>query len=135
MRRRFRSFRVFVRFIGRGMAVEWRETKEIPLLLWRREYRKAGAQVADICKMAGLGMVWIVPGGAVLSAAIVKFSHRARPSAFQKSSNVKDEEVLEEFAYAHQNDDTQQTACDTGKYAAEDDSQTATKLTVHPSDS
>lgn len=134
MRRRFRSFRLFVRFLGKGMAVEWRETKEIPLLLWRREYRKAGAQVADICKMAGLGMVWIVPGGAVLTAAIVKLSHRARPSAFQKKPKVKNEGALEEFVHTHQYDDPQQTACDTGKDTAEDDTQTALKLPVHPSD-
>jgi len=98
MKRRFRNFRVFVRFLGRGMAVEWRETKEIPLLLWRREYRKAGAQVADICKMAGLGMVWIVPGGAVLTAAIVKFSHRARPSAFQETSSCEEDVLTEKVS-------------------------------------
>jgi hypothetical protein len=65
------------------MHVEWRETKEIPSLLLRKEYKKAGVQVLDICKMAGLGIVWVIPGGAVITAFIVKFSYRMRPSAFQ----------------------------------------------------
>ena len=64
------------------MHVEWKETIEIPSLLMRKEYRKAGAQVVDIFKMAGLTVVWVVPGGAVITAMILKFSHKARPSAF-----------------------------------------------------
>jgi len=69
--------------LGRGLHIEWQETKEIPSLLLKREYKKAGAQVVDICKMAGLGIIWVIPGGAVLTAFIVKVSHKARPSAFQ----------------------------------------------------
>ena len=34
-------------------------------------------------------IVWIIPGGAVISAMIVKLSHKTRPSAFQ---NKKSEE-------------------------------------------
>ena len=37
----------------------------------------------DICKMVGLGIVWVLPGGAVITAFIVKFSYKVRPSAFQ----------------------------------------------------
>jgi hypothetical protein len=83
MKKRIDSFKVFSQKLGKGMHVEWRETKEIPSLLLRKEYKKAGAQVLDICKMAGLGIVWVIPGGAVITAFIVKFSYRMRPSAFQ----------------------------------------------------
>jgi len=85
MKKRIRNLRKFSRRIGRGMHVEWKETIEIPSLLIRKEYRKAGAQVVDIFKMAGLSVIWVVPGGAVITAMIVKFSHKARPSAFQSS--------------------------------------------------
>ncbi|SFZ98621.1 hypothetical protein MNB_SV-5-403 [hydrothermal vent metagenome] len=72
------------------MHIEWKETIEIPSLLMKKEYRKAGAQVVDIFKMAGLTVVWIVPGGAVITAMILKFSHKARPSAFlPKEKNRK----------------------------------------------
>jgi hypothetical protein len=84
MRKKVEAFKTFSREIGKGMHVEWKETREIPLQLWRGEYKKAGAQVFDICKMVGLGIVWVVPGGAVITAFIVKFSYRMRPSAFQK---------------------------------------------------
>ena len=87
MKRRVDSFKRFAEKIKRGMYVEWKETKEIPSLLLRREYKKAGAQVIDICKMAGLGVVWVIPGGAVMTAFIVKFSHRIRPSAFQEKKS------------------------------------------------
>jgi hypothetical protein len=83
MKKQIDSFKAFSKKLGKGMHVEWRETKEIPSLLLRKEYKKAGAQVLDICKMAGLGIVWVIPGGAVITAFIVKFSYRMRPSAFQ----------------------------------------------------
>ena len=89
MKKKIESFKSFTRKIGKGMHVEWRETKEIPSLILRREYKKAGAQVVDICKMVGLGIVWIIPGGAVLTAFIVKFSCKARPSAFQSNEETK----------------------------------------------
>ena len=68
--------------MGKGMHVELKETIAIPSLLIRREYKKAGAQVVDIFKMTGLVVVWVVPGGAVITAMILKFSHKMRPSAF-----------------------------------------------------
>ncbi len=82
MKHRIHRLRKFSRRIGRGLHVEWKETIEIPKLLKNREYKKAGDQVFDICKMAGLSVVWVIPGGAVLTAIIVKYSHKARPSAF-----------------------------------------------------
>ena len=91
MRKRIRNLKKFSRRIGRGMHVEFKETIEIPSLLIRREYRKAGAQVVDIFKMTGLAVIWVVPGGAVLTAVILKFSHKARPSAFHpKEEDAKE---------------------------------------------
>lgn len=53
-------------YIGlRGLHVELKETIEIPKLLKNKEYKRAGAQVLDIGKMARLTVIWIVPGGAV----------------------------------------------------------------------
>ena len=68
------------------MNVELKETLEIPKLLKNREYKKAGNQVIDIFKMAGIGIIWIVPGGAVLTTMLLKLSHKARPSAFHPDS-------------------------------------------------
>jgi len=82
MRSKVGRLRVFARRMGRGISIEWQETKEIPLLLRQREFKKAGEQVLDICKMAGLATIWVIPGGAVITAVILKVSHRARPSAF-----------------------------------------------------
>ncbi len=90
MKKRIQNLKKFTRRIGRGMHVELKETIEIPSLLIRREYKKAGAQVVDIFKMTGLAVVWVVPGGAVITAVILKFSHKMRPSAFRS----KDKEEL-----------------------------------------
>jgi len=101
MKKRIRNFKKFSRRIGKGMHVEWKETIEIPSLIIRKEYKKAGAQVVDIFKMAGLTVVWVVPGGAVITAMILKFSHKARPSAFHsketetKASVKKDDHLIE----------------------------------------
>lgn len=81
-RKRIQNLKKFTRRIGKGMNVELKETIEIPSLLLRKEYKKAGAQVVDIFKMTGLAVIWVVPGGAVLTAVILKFSHKMRPSAF-----------------------------------------------------
>ena len=89
MKKNIQNFKKFTRRIGSGMHVELKETIAIPSLLLRREYRKAGEQVVDIFKMTGLAVVWIVPGGAVITAVILKFSHKMRPSAFRS----KEEEV------------------------------------------
>ena len=94
MKHRIQRFRKFSRTIGRGLHVELKETIEIPKLLKNREYKRAGAQVLDIAKMVGLTVVWIVPGGAVLTAVILKFSYKARPSAFHPVEEKKDESIL-----------------------------------------
>jgi len=80
--------------MGCGLYVELKETIEIPKLLKNKEYKRAGAQVLDIGKLAGLTVVWIVTGGAVLTAVILKFSHNARPSAFHPSEENEDESTL-----------------------------------------
>lgn len=95
MKTRIRNLRTFSRRIGRGMHVEWKETIAIPSLLKNKEYKKAGAQVVDIFKMAGLTAIWVVPGGAILTAMIVKFSHKARPSAFHPKEHGPDDETAE----------------------------------------
>lgn len=82
MKRRIVRFRKFSRRMKHGLHIEWKETVEIPRLIKNKEYKKAGNQVLDIVKMTSLGAIWIIPGGAVLTAMIIKFSHRARPSAF-----------------------------------------------------
>ena len=82
MKSRIHKLRVFSRRIGRGLHVEWKETIEIPKLLKEKEFKKAGEQVLDICKMGTLTVIWVIPGGAILTAMILKFSHKARPSAF-----------------------------------------------------
>ncbi len=90
MKKRIHRLKEFSKHIGKGINVEFKETIEIPKLLKNREFKKAGAQVTDLFKMAGLAVIWVIPGGAVLTAMIVKFSHKARPSAFHAKEN-KDE--------------------------------------------
>jgi len=88
MKKHIKKFTAFSKNIGEGLNVEFKETIEIPSLIRRREFRKAGNQVIDLFKMTGLTIVWIVPGGAVITAMILKLSHKSRPSAFQ----VKEED-------------------------------------------
>jgi len=90
MKKKLNYFKTFSKTLGKGMYVEWKETKEIPKLLKNKEFKKAADQVTDIVKMVGLGVVWIVPGGAVITTVILKFSHKIRPSAFQTESNKRD---------------------------------------------
>ena len=89
MKKRIQNLKKFTRRIGKGMHIELKETIEIPSLLIRREYKKAGAQVVDIFKMTGLAVVWVIPGGAVITAVILKFSHKMRPSAFRSKEERK----------------------------------------------
>ena len=91
MKERIQNLRKFTRRIGRGMHVELKETIAIPSLLIHKEYKKAGAQVVDIFKMTGLAIVWVIPGGAVLTAVILKFSHKMRPSAFRSNASKEEE--------------------------------------------
>ncbi len=93
MKKHIRKFTHFSKRIGKGLHVEFKETVEIPKLIRNKEYKKASSQVGDIFKMAGLTIVWVVPGGAVITAIILKFSHKARPSAFH-TIEEKIEDVL-----------------------------------------
>jgi len=94
MKKHIHTFTKFSKVIGEGLKVEMRETIEIPSLIRKKEYKKAGNQVIDIFKMTGLTIVWIVPGGAVITAMILKFSHKARPSAFHSTKETSDAELL-----------------------------------------
>jgi len=87
---RIKRFAKFTRKIGKGINIEIRETIEIPSLIRKKEYKKAGYQIIDIFKMAGLTVIWIVPGGAVITTMILKFSHKTRPSAFQAPQEESD---------------------------------------------
>lgn len=78
------------------MKIEIKETIAIPSLIKNREYKKAGHQVVDIFKIAGLTIIWVIPGGGVITTMLLKFSHKSRPSAFQP--------VKEESAYGKNRD-------------------------------
>jgi len=94
MKKHIHAVAKFSKTIGKGLKIEMKETIEIPSLLRRKEYKKAGSQVVDIFKMTGLTIVWIVPGGAVITAMILKFTHKARPSAFQPAKETAENLVL-----------------------------------------
>jgi hypothetical protein len=94
MKKHIHKFTKFSKTVGKGIKIEMRETIEIPSLIRRKEYKKAGGQVADLFKMTGLAIVWVVPGGAVITAMILKFSHKARPSAFQHEVEETSEGLL-----------------------------------------
>jgi len=93
LKKRIRRFTKFSKKIGKGLHVEMKETIDIPKHIKNREYKKAGAQVVDIFKMAGLTVIWVIPGGAVVTAMIVKFSHKARPSAFREIKKKNDAKI------------------------------------------
>ncbi len=88
-------FKTFTKTIGKGLHIEFKETIAIPSLLMKKEYKKAGYQVVDLFKMSGLAIVWIIPGGAVITAMILKFSHKTRPSAFQPNEEELDTPLSE----------------------------------------
>ena len=95
MKKHIHKFTKFTKTIGKGVKLEMRETIEIPSLIKNKEYKKAGGQVVDLFKMTGLAIVWVVPGGAVITAMILKFSHKARPSAFRSDEESSDSLLLE----------------------------------------
>jgi len=82
MKKRIKKFKKFSKDIRTGLHIELKETIAIPSLVRQKEYKKAVNQVADIAKMGGLAIVWVVPGGAIITTIILKFYHKARPSAF-----------------------------------------------------
>jgi hypothetical protein len=91
MKKHIHKLTKFTKKIGKGIRIEIRETIEIPSLIRQREYRKAADQIVDIVKMAGLTVIWIVPGGAVATTVILKFSHKFRPSAFHPAPEVPED--------------------------------------------
>jgi hypothetical protein len=92
VKKHIKKFTRFSRKIGRGLNIEFKETVAIPSLIKQKEYRKAGEQVLDIARMVGLTVVWVVPGGAVITTMILKFSHKSRPSAFRAEEMEEKEE-------------------------------------------
>ncbi|WP_294959383.1 hypothetical protein [Sulfurovum sp.] len=91
MKKQIKKMNRFARHIGKGLHIEFKETAAIPSLLKDREYKKAGEQVLDIARMVGLSVIWVIPGGAVITAMIVKFSHKSRPSAFRTEKIIEEE--------------------------------------------
>jgi hypothetical protein len=88
-------FRTFADGLKHGMKVEWHETRAVPGQLLRGEFRKAGEQVADLGRMGFLAVLWILPGGALLSGFVIKVFHRIRPSAFRPRQREKEGEECE----------------------------------------
>ena len=72
--------------MGHSLKQEYKETKEIPKNIRDKEYKKAAQQVGDITKMTFLLVLWILPGGGVLSATIVKVFKKMQPSAFREDA-------------------------------------------------
>ena len=72
----------FSKHMRHGLKQEYQETKDIPKHIKSKEYKKAAEQVGDIGKMTFLSVLWILPGGGILSGILVKFFSKIRPSAF-----------------------------------------------------
>jgi len=70
--------------MGHGLKQEYKETKDIPKHIKNKQYKKAAQQVGDIGKMTFLSLLWVLPGGGVLSGLLVKLFKKLRPSAFQE---------------------------------------------------
>jgi len=77
-------FKRFSKNMGQGLKQEYRETKDIPKHIKNREYKKVAEQMGDIGKMTFLSVLWILPGGGVVSGVIVKFFKKMQPSAFRE---------------------------------------------------
>ena len=80
----------FSKKIEKGLKQEFQETKDIPKHLKNKEFEKATEQIGDIGKMTLLSTLWILPGGAVLSAFVVKYFKKMRPSAFREKEESED---------------------------------------------
>jgi len=73
----------FLLSLKHGLHIELNETIEIPTLLINKDYYKALIQIGDLFKMFFLGLLWIVPGGGILTVLILKYLPDTRPSAFK----------------------------------------------------
>ena len=80
----------FSKKLSKGLKQELYETKQIPYHIKNKEYKKALEQVADIGRMTFLSILWILPGGGVISTMVVKFSKKIRPSAFREDETTKE---------------------------------------------
>jgi len=74
----------FSKKMHHGLKQEYQETKDIPKNIKNKEYKKAVEQLGDISKMTFLSALWVLPGGGVVSAALVKIFKNIRPSAFKE---------------------------------------------------
>ena len=74
----------FTKKIAKGLKQELQETKDIPKHIKNKEFNKATEQIGDITKMTFLSTLWILPGDAVMSAFVVKYFKKMRPSAFRE---------------------------------------------------
>jgi len=82
--------------IKRGLKQELKETRDIPGHISRGDFVSAARQVADIIRMIVLAVVWILPGGMVVSTFLVKFWKNIRPSAFRDEDGPDEEGSREE---------------------------------------
>ncbi len=80
----------FTKKIGSGLKQEYQETKDIPKHLKNGDYKIAREQVVDIGKMIFIASIWVLPAGAIVSGALIKFSNKIRPSSFQDSEDEED---------------------------------------------
>jgi hypothetical protein len=78
-----KKIKKFTKKISVGLKQEYHETKQIPKQIKDKKYKEATHQVLDIGKMLVISAMWILPAGGVISAFVMKFSNKIRPSAFQ----------------------------------------------------
>ena len=78
------KLKAFIKKIGSGLKQEYQETKDIPKHIKSGNFKEVGQQVADLGKMLIIAFVWVLPAGAVISGFIMKYSHKMRPTSFQK---------------------------------------------------
>jgi len=86
------KFAKLTKSLGAGLKQELHETKQIPGQIKRGNYKEAGEQAGDIGKMLLIVSIWILPAGAIISAFIIKYSKKIRPSSFQPKMSQKDEQ-------------------------------------------
>ena len=86
----------FTRKIGRGLKQEFKETTDIPKHIKNGEYKKVSEQIGDIGKMTFISVLWILPGGGVLSGFLMKFSKKIRPSSFREEYDEKEKAEMKD---------------------------------------
>lgn len=86
-----RIFPVFLKFYS-CVGIEIKESKELLILIRKSfskplnedEYKKVNAQILDLCKIIPLLVIFIIPGGGLILALILKILPKKLiyPSAF-----------------------------------------------------